>query len=196
MFCPRCGNQTSDEIKFCKQCGANLRGVQEALTARGDRFDWSKTWVADMFLTEEERERRQGVTPEVKRLNEIKGGVITGLVGIGVMIFFRFFFEAVANAEGGTDAEIIRNLWLVGLVPFLVGIGLIFNGLFISKRIVKLKGQRQSLPLTTPESARFDARTTDELMAAPASQLSDYSVTEHTTAHLPEAVPRSPRRES
>ncbi|MEK7832232.1 MAG: hypothetical protein AAB401_14150, partial [Acidobacteriota bacterium] len=133
MFCPGCAIQITDDIKFCKSCGSNLRGVREAMTSRGEQFDWSKTWVAEMFLSEEERERRRGITPALKRNNEIKAGVITSLVGVGAMIFLRFFMEAVANNEPGGDAEIIRRVWLVGVVPFLVGIGLLFNGIFLSK---------------------------------------------------------------
>ena len=45
--------QVNSELKFCKQCGANLRGVQEVMVSRsaGEKFDWSKTWVAEMFLS-------------------------------------------------------------------------------------------------------------------------------------------------
>lgn len=175
MFCPGCSIQITDDTKFCKNCGANLRGVREAMTTRGDQFDWSKTWVAEMFMSGEERERRRGVTPEHKRLNEIKAGVITSLVGIGAMIFLRFFMEAVANNEAGNDAEIIRRVWLAGVVPFLVGIGLLVNGIFLSKRQVKL----QTTPIVMPVSAP----TTKQLGEAPDTNA---SVVEHTTAHLPE----------
>jgi hypothetical protein len=81
MFCPQCGTSQSDELKFCKTCGANLRAVRLAAASRSedaDKFDWSKTWVAEMFLSESERKRRneaverqRGITPEVKRYNEI-----------------------------------------------------------------------------------------------------------------------------
>lgn len=67
MFCPGCGTQIADDTKFCKHCGANLLGVREAMSTRGEKFDWSKTWVAEMFLTEEEHNRRRGITPEKKR---------------------------------------------------------------------------------------------------------------------------------
>lgn len=175
MYCPGCAAQMTDETKFCKSCGANLRGVREAMTTRGQQFDWSKTWVAEMFMTEEERERRRGITPELKRLNEIKAGVITTLAGLGAVIFLRFFLEAVAASEGGQGSEIIRRVWLVGVVPFLVGIGLLINGIFISKRQVQL----QQMPEVNP----LPARTTNQL--GEASPL-PASIVEHTTAHLPE----------
>ncbi len=96
---------------------------ESARRARGnDRsyqaIDWDKTWVKEMLMSQEERERRQGITPEVKRMNEIKGGVITSAVGIGAMIFLYFFLGAVGANEGGKDAVILGRIWLAGLVPF------------------------------------------------------------------------------
>jgi hypothetical protein len=192
MFCPRCGLQASGEVKFCKQCGANLRGVQEAMTRGGAKdFDWSKTWVAEMFMTQEERDRQQGITPEIKRLNEIKGGVITTLVGIGATIFLYFFMGAVAAKEPH-DAEIISRIWLAGVVPFLIGLGILFNALFISKRAVEL--QRQQTGRLTPPRATPTAQL-DETSAPP---LPSYSVSDPTTAlrQTPPQTNISPPREN
>ncbi len=181
MFCPGCSIQITDDIKFCKNCGANLRGVREAMAARGEEFDWSKTWVAEMFMSKEERERRLGITPEHKRNNEIKAGVITTLAGLGVMIFLRFFMEAIANNQGSdADAEILRRIWLAGVIPFLVGIGLLFNGIVLSKP----KLQQQPYPQPQPPSLdQFPAKTTNQLLESAGT---NSSVVEHTTAHLPE----------
>ena len=48
----------------------------------GGNFDWGNTWVAEMFKSgkdavrhQAEIERLQGITPEMKRLIEIKAGV-------------------------------------------------------------------------------------------------------------------------
>ncbi len=176
MFCPGCALQITEDTKFCKSCGTNLRGVREAMTGRNEQFDWSKTWVAEMFLTEEERERRRGVTPEQKRLNEIKAGVITTVAGLGAMIFLYFFLGTVADAKPQDNAvEIIRRVWLAGVVPFLIGLGLLFNGIFLTKRSVKLPAP----PVSTP----LPAHTTNQLIEPPRAHA---SVVEHTTAHLPE----------
>ena len=186
MFCPNCATQTNDDVKFCRKCGANLQGVQEAMTGRSSSskaIDWDKTWVKEMLMSQEERDRRQGVTPEVKRMNEIKGGVITTAAGLGAMIFLYFFLGTVAASEGGKDAPIIANIWLCGLVPFLVGLALIFNGLFVSKRIVKLKNDQ--LDQMREASARtLPTHTTAQLPEAETPYTTPYSVTERTTYHL------------
>jgi hypothetical protein len=199
MFCPGCGFQVNEDLKFCRQCGANLHNVRDAIArSSGEKFDWSKTWWAEMIYSPEELERRRGVTPEEKRLNEerkrlneIKGGVITGLIGIGVMISFYFFFGAVAN-QAKDAAEIVSKLWMLGIIPTLIGAGLLINGFFISRRLVELteKLPRTGMPSPHPPTAQagpaptaLKAKTTDQLMveAAPAAS---YSVTEDSTAHL------------
>jgi hypothetical protein len=208
MFCPGCGFQVNDDLKFCRQCGANLHSVRGAMTSRstGDKFDWSKTWWAEMIYAPEELERRRGVTPvekrlseEKKRLNEIKGGVITGLVGLSVMITFYFFFGAVAK-QAGDGAEIVSNLWMLGIIPTLVGAGLLINGFFISRRLVDLSEElaRASMPGPPAPIAQADAppaKTTDQLIAdaAPAAR---YSVTEDATATLLAPVPTPLRSET
>ncbi len=204
MFCPGCGLQTSDDLKFCRQCGASLLGVREAMASRstGEKFDWSKTWWAELVYPPEELERRRGVTPEEKRIkeekkriNEIKAGVITSLSGLGVMIFLYFFFDVVAEKKTGTDAEILRRLWLTGVIPLLVGIGLMINGFFISRRLVKLKEQEtQAAAPASSAQAALPAKTTDQLVADATAQ-SGHSVTENTTAHLPERVAAPQRRD-
>ena len=61
MYCPRCAAQTTDETNFCNKCGLRLRAVADSLQSRptSEQFDWSKTWLADMLLTDDERMRRR-----------------------------------------------------------------------------------------------------------------------------------------
>ena len=206
MFCPQCGaKQASDEVRFCKACGGNLHAVRQVMTAReaGEGFDWSKTWVAEMFLSEEERKRRaaelerqRGITPEIKRYNEIKGGVITSCVGLGVSIFLYFLMEGIAQSGQNPpgDAEILRRIWIAGVIPLLIGLGIIINGLFISKRIVELtKREQQAGPDALGAGApRQSLRSADTNEFIPA----EFSVTEDTTKHLNTYGPETLKRDA
>lgn len=200
MFCPKCGSNQSDELRFCKACGANLQVVRQAVEARGEdeKFDWSKTWVAEMFLSEGERKRRaeelerlRGITPEVKRYNEIKGGVITACVGAALMIFLYVFMQGIIRGGNvpANAAEILSRLWVAGVIPLFVGIGLLINGLLVSKRQAEIAARTsQSRPhaLTkgAPPRALPSADTSEFITPG-------YSVTEGTTKHLSTPAPKS-----
>ena len=199
MFCPQCGSSQSEELKFCKACGANLRAVRQALAAPGEpgKADWSRTWVAEMFLSETERkrqkaelERLQGITPEMKRYNEIKAGIITGSIGLAVMLFLLVFMQGIIM--GGKvpvdTAEILSRVWVIGVIPLFVGIALIINGTFVSKRLVEVARQRQQAgpnPLEAGDAPR-------PLRAADTSEFNTpgFSVTEGTTKHLSTSGPK------
>src|SRR5918997_1633943 len=193
MFCPQCGSNQSDELKFCKLCGANLQAVRQAVATRegGEKMDWSKTWVAEMFMSGEESVRRkaelerlQGITPEVKRYGEIKAGVITASIGLAVAIFLLVFMRGlILSGKVSPDtAEILSRLWIAGVIPLFVGIALIFNGLFVSKKLVEISGRGQRAEPNTlerdPEPQTLRSADTTEFIP------SNFSVTEETTKHL------------
>jgi hypothetical protein len=202
MFCPQCGSNQSDEVKFCKLCGANLYAVRQAVSTRGteEKFDWSKTWVAEMFLSGEEQQRRkqelerlQGITPEVKRYNEIKAGVITACVGIGVAIFLAVIAEGLilSGSVPPHEAALISRLWVAGVIPLMVGIGLMINGLLVSKRIVEAaKRERQAELGAAAERQGLRPADTSEFIPA------DFSVTEGTTKHLQSRGPKPSGRDA
>jgi hypothetical protein len=187
MICPRCASNQSDDIKFCTFCGANLQAVREAVEAPEKKFDWSNTWVAEMFMSGQmaelrklEMERRLGITPEVKRYNEIKAGVIVSCVGIGVSIFLLFIIGASA-LQNPRDAELLSRIWLAGVIPFMVGLALIINGLVVSKKIVEVieREQKKNPPLTEGTPAKgLRAADTSEFIPT------NFSVTDQTTRHL------------
>jgi hypothetical protein len=188
MFCPGCGFQVSDDLKFCKQCGANLRGAREAMTSSSteEKLDWNKTWRESL---PEEARKRLFPTPEEKRLTEIREGVLTIFTGVGAMIFLYFLFDAVAK-KAGDGADIIRSLYWLGIVLVLIGAGMIFNGLFINPRLLKPKEQQAGpSPAESPAEAAYPiaepAKTTDQLVANAASAL-DYNAFEAPTGRLPE----------
>ena len=188
MICPRCASNQVDDIRFCTSCGANLQAVREALeTPESKKFDWSNTWVADMFMSGQmaevrkaEMERRLGITPEVKRYNEIKAGVIVSCVGVGVSIFLYFIMHAIAS-QNPRDAELLNSIWLAGVIPFMVGLALIINGLVVSKKMVQVieREQQKNTPLSEGMPARgLRAADTSEFIPT------NFSVTDQTTRHL------------
>jgi hypothetical protein len=193
MYCPGCSIQVTEDLKFCKNCGANLRGVRDAMLSREEKSEWRNPWLAQILLAKEAQERLRGLTPEKRRYNEMRGGVITTFVGFGVTIFLYFLLNTIADVEGGRDAEILRKVWLAGVIPILVGLAIFFNGLIFGKREVKLEEQRRRT-LQTPTAGPLqpmqnDAKTTNNLLISP-----DYGVTEETTAHLPDPI-NTPSRE-
>ena len=193
MFCPKCGSTQSDELKFCKSCGANLFAVRQVVDTREtpEGFDWSKTWVAEMFMSpqelkrrKEETERQRGITPEIKRYNEIKAGVITGAVGVGMAIFLYFFMQGIIMSGNVTpnSAEILSRLWIAGVLPLFVGIALVINGLFVSRKLVELARRESQNALNSPgrdpNPQSLHPADTSEFLP------SGFSVTEDTTKRL------------
>ncbi|HEX5734509.1 MAG TPA: hypothetical protein VF131_16860 [Blastocatellia bacterium] len=126
-------------MKFCKSCGANLHAVRQAVTTRetGEKIEWSKSWGE---LKRRQMELEMYLSPEEKRYKEIKAGVITSCVGIAGMIFLYILMQGIIL--GGdippTAAEILSRVWVAGVIPFFVGIGILINGLVVSKKLVEL----------------------------------------------------------
>lgn len=204
MFCPRCGSNQSEELKFCKSCGANLYAVRQVVDTReaGQKFDWSKTWVAEMFQSAEEAtrrkaelERQSGITPEVKRYNEIKAGVITASVGVALAIFLFVFMGGIilGGDISSQAAEILSRLWIAGVIPLFVGIALIINGLFVSKKLVEV-ARRSADPESLLEQPGMNPRA---LRSADTTEFipSGVSVTEETTRHLRTSDPESKHKQ-
>ncbi|HEU4836236.1 MAG TPA: hypothetical protein VFS90_17530 [Pyrinomonadaceae bacterium] len=198
MICPRCASNQVDDIKFCTACGANLQAVRDAMQApdAAGKFNWNNTWVAEMFMSAQanelrklEMERQLGITPEVKRYNEIKAGVIVSCVGIGVSIFLFFIMNAIANQEP-RDAELLRSIWLAGVIPFMVGLALIINGVVVSKKMVEVIEREQNKPKGLEEGpAPRGLRSPDTSEFIP----TNFSVTDQTTRHLENAERKTSR---
>ena len=196
MFCPQCGINQSDDLKFCKQCGANLQAVRQAVATRevGGKLSWDKTWVAEMFMSEAERVRREqelerirGITPAVKRYREIKAGVIVSSIGLALMIFLSIFMEGIVLGGKVPEdtASILSRVWIAGVLPLFIGLGLIINGLFVSKKLVALaereaRERAETADALEPhtEQPRLQSADTTEFVPA------NFSVTEDTTKHL------------
>lgn len=200
MYCPQCGIRPNDDLKFCNSCGANLQAVRQAMVSgtSGDEFSWSKTWVATMFLSgperklrEEELERRRGITPEHKRLAEAKVGLITASAGLGGMILLFVLMRGIVAAAGPSAgaAAMLGSLWVVGIIPLLVGIAIILNARGATKRLVGGAGGD-----SPAGQASLDAGARPALSAPPSVTSygpPEFGVTEGTTRELED----SPRKQ-
>jgi len=195
MYCPGCATEITENLKYCKRCGSNLTGIRDAMVRAGSgeaqNFDWSKTWVAEMLLNQEERDRLKGITPEIKRYNEIKAGVIVACVGLGVSIFLNILMAGVATANP-QEAPILDKIWVAGIIPIMVGIALIINGVFISKRMNKETGvsaeRVPTNPLRNLSGYRMQAGEEPAALPEPGMPVPpDFSVAEPSTQRIPDA---------
>lgn len=192
MYCPRCGSNQHDDVKFCTVCGANLSAVRQAVETRetAGKLDPNKPWFADMALSDADSKRRKeeldhsrGISAEVKRHNEIKGGVIVSSIGLALSIFLFVFMQGIILGGVSPEAaEILSRLWVAGVLPFFVGIALIVNGVFVSKRLAEITRRAaqtgSSLPERDTNPLPLKSGETTEFLAP------GFSVTEGTTKHL------------
>lgn len=189
MFCPRCGFTQDEELKFCKSCGANLYAVRQVVDTRktDEQPSPNHPWYAEMAIYKDESKRRQeeldhrrGIAPEITRYKEIKAGVITASVGLGFAIFLHVFMKGLilsGNISEGA-AEILSRVWLAGLIPVMVGLALIINGVFVSKKLAEVV--RRASNIEEKDTNPLELRSAETTEFVPAS----YSVTEDTTKHL------------
>ena len=194
MFCPQCGSTQDDNLKFCKSCGANLQALRQLMATRDSegKFDWNRTWLKEMFMSSEEAirhkaemERLQGITPESKRLAEIKAGVITASVGAGLMLVLFVLMNGIILSGGVSEAaaEILSRIWIAGIIPVFVGLALIFNGIVVSRRGRELSPEQADpspaeIGHQAPEAYLSPAETNELNSATP------YSVVDETTRNL------------
>jgi len=209
MYCPSCGSEERQKSQFCRACGTDLRIVrnslenpdavtQSAISARehigiavADKIRQLNSakeleHVAEDVLPHFEKFLE---SPEEKRLRRIRAGIVTASIGLGASIVGLImaldkpeFFPYVTPA----------------LITFLVGIGVIVNGLIftlpqkslpgdaydaLSQKVLDSNANVNRLPYEAPAAASLPAgaNLTNELTPA---QRSQSSVTEHTTHHL------------
>jgi hypothetical protein len=125
-------------------------------------------------------------SPEEKRLRRVRAGVITAAAGLGTALLI---FMAVASLEA---TDLIPFIAL-GLIAFLVGLGMVINGLVftvprktLADRTADAESQRQLEAQDAYSANKLSgaSHSTNDL-ANPADEIaSRSSVTEHTTHQL------------
>ena len=197
MYCPSCGSEERQLSQFCRACGTDLRVVRNSLE-RPDAITASAVSareqigmaVADQIRqlqTAKDLERvAEDVlpsfekfleSPEEKRLRRIRNGVITAAVGLGGGL--AVFFMALNQTD-------LFPLLLPWLITFMVGMGVIVNGLLFTLPRKELPGDaddalsQRALDMNRGNYEAAPART-NELAPGTHPQA---SITEHTTHHL------------
>jgi hypothetical protein len=116
--------------------------------------------------------------------------VITGFVGLGTAVVLLVLMRGIVLSGNVTPgaAEILSRLWVAGAIPLFVGVALVINGLFVSKKLVELAaGQSEAGPNSSEGSAQpVPLRLADTSEFIP----SGFSVTEETTMHLKSSGPK------
>lgn len=198
MYCPSCGSEERQLSQYCRACGTDLRVVrsslenpdaitQSAVSAREQIGMAVADKIRQMNSAKELEHVAEDVlphfekfleSPEEKRLRRIRAGIVTAAIGLGATIVTIIM---------ALDKPDIFPYVTPALITFLVGIGVIVNGVVfsvprktlpgdaydaLSQRVLDSSGNR--IPYELP------AALTNEL-AAPHPQT---SITEHTTHHL------------
>lgn len=204
MYCPSCGSEERQLNQFCRACGTDLRLVRNTLE-RPDAITASAISAREqigMAVADKIRQMNSAKdlervaedvlpsfekfleSPEEKRLRRIRNGVITAAVGLG---------GSLAVLLLAIDGVVLLGMVMPWLVTFLIGVGVILNGLLFTLPRKELPGDasdamsQKALDMNRVVYEAPPARTNE---LAPGSH-HQASITEHTTHHLPTGKTRS-----
>jgi hypothetical protein len=197
MYCPTCGSEERQLSQFCRACGTDLRVVRiglerpdsitaSAVSAReqisqalADRIRQMETAkdlerVAEDVLPQLEKFLE---SPEEKRLRRIRAGVVTAAAGLGAALLLF-----LASLEAHDLIPFIS----VGVIAFLIGLGIIINGVVFTlprKELADRSDEAQAQKELDSGIKNSVQSTTNEL-GSPDYLPARPSVTEHTTHQL------------
>jgi hypothetical protein len=177
MYCPNCAAPVNG-MKFCRQCGANVSLVPQALegqlpkAADKQETDWGMDWGWG--------KHRHG---KASSLESASREFFTGLGFLFVSLAIWQFFP------GG------KTWWFWMLIPAFAAMGKgVGQYLRLRSEQQTLQSHQQPLRVTAPPTPQFSAPTTSELKLPQPAQAIPASITEHTTKHLDAARPREPEQ--
>ena len=164
MFCPKCGQQSSDEVRFCPRCGLSLAGLPAYVA--GNEFAVVRPDAAQ--ITEQ----------TAKRLGTRRGAKLMFFS----VVLFPIFFALCFLVDGPGPLFVPFTVFLAGLV-ILVYARLFGEDLMPvrgARRDLNAAGERPALgaPPFTPASLFTQQRGNTAEMSRP------HSVTENTTKLL------------
>jgi len=205
MYCPTCGSEERQISQYCRACGTDLRVVRRGLerpdtitaSAVSAREQISQMMAEKIGELEGSRELKQVAedvlpqiakfleSPEEKRLRRVRAGVVTAASGLGAALLI--FLMSIGSHD-------LIPFIALGVIAFLVGLGLVINGLAFtvprktladrsddaeSQKELDLRSQNNYVAnqLSSTRQTTNDLPGNDRLA-------SRSSVTEHTTHQL------------
>lgn len=217
MYCPGCGSEERQMSQYCRGCGTDLRPVRlslerpDAVTASAvtAREEIGRVFAEKIREVEDSRDLKRIAedvlpqiekfleSPEEKRLRRMRAGVVVAASGLGASILAGLLLGVIRNPADPDAIPLLVFFCGLGVVCFAIGLGLVLNGLWLTRIPKKLSDNSatdpaQNLldgaygaPQLRPASERPEmprSMTTSDL--ARVDRLSNTSVTEHTTHHL------------
>ena len=105
MFCPRCGQQAAEEVRFCSRCGLPLDAAAEVVEAGGSpEWHLARTEAGGGALTARQRGTRKGLMLTV-------GGLLFFGVAILLTAFKEDFFVLLMPAGILLTIGVMRMLY-------------------------------------------------------------------------------------
>ena len=158
MFCPKCGQQQSDEARFCSRCGFSLTGVGEVLRLGGQM-------PAPSVASES-----QGISP--RRHGMKQGG--------GLMLIAVFLIPALAILQ---DLAHLNGDWpLLGVLVFLVGLLRLLYAAFFAERTPR---RAEAAQASYAPPSQLGAARQDYLPPAQSTPAYTYRTPQAHTAEMP-----------
>jgi hypothetical protein len=206
MYCPTCGSEERQISQYCRACGTDLRVVRRGLerpdsitaSAVSAREQISQVMAEKIRELEDADDLRRVAedvlpqiekfleSPEEKRLRRVRAGVISAAVGLGSTLLILLM---------SLQARDLLPFTSLGIILFLIGIGLVINGFAftiprktLADRSDDARAQKE---LETRARSSFPANQLPSIsqptndLQSPNDRIPDRSsVTEHTTHQL------------
>jgi hypothetical protein len=204
MYCPTCGSEERQLSQYCRACGTDLRVVRRGLE-RPDTITASAVSAREQIsqaMAEKIREMESAhdlkrvaedvlpqiekflESPEEKRLRRVRAGVITATAGLGATLLIFLL---------STQAHDLIPFIALGVIAFLVGLGIVINGLVftvprktLADRSADAESQRRLEAEGGYAASQLSgaSQTTNDLPSSSDRIVPRSSVTEHTTHQL------------
>jgi hypothetical protein len=208
MFCPSCGSNEQSS-QFCRACGTDLGSVRTSLerpdsitaiavTAREEIGRAVAEKIREVEGSRDLKQVAEDVLPQIekflespdeKRLRRMRAGVITAASGVGACVIGLVLATIV---YGDVGLALTMGGAGLGFLIFLVGLGLVLNGLLFTRPKTGVADHSPEADLQNQLDAGY-APMQLKSSGAPSlfrsSTTSDLaktgsSVTENTTRHL------------